>query len=172
MSVPSAHWLIAASAVAALATFFDLRERRIPNPLTYSTMLFGVAAHCLLGGAAGLTEVALSVAFAAVVFLPVHWLGGVGGGDAKLALALAALLGQFEATAHVLLATTLCGALYALVLAARAGRLGASLRRLWSKEARATTPPLTFAYAPAFLLGCLVVLLRVMLLRDVLRSGG
>lgn len=147
-----------AVAVSLTATATDLRARRIPNWLTYTTAIVGLALHGALGGLPALASAALAAAFAAAVFLPIFFLGGIGGGDAKLAIALACLYGDFEITARLLLFTTVGAAAFATVLAWRRGVLAASLRRLFSKKEREQTPPLTIAYAPAFLFGTLALL--------------
>jgi len=142
-----------ACAVSAVATVIDLRQRRIPNWLTYPTTLIGLGFHAFVTHT--LSAALVSGAFAAVVFFPMWWMKGIGGGDAKLALALGCVLGSFEGTARFLLLTTVAGAFYALLATAREGQLSHSWKRLVSKQARKDLAPITIAYAPAFLLGAL-----------------
>ncbi len=74
------------------ASWFDLRERRIPNLLTVGAF----AAAILLRIPGGLTEVGSGLAGAAVAFalaLPFFLVGGLGGGDLKFLVAIGAFLG-------------------------------------------------------------------------------
>ncbi len=141
-----------------MATVIDLRSRRIPNWLTWPTILIGLAFHAFVSAPPTPLQALLSGLFGAAIFLPMYWLGGIGGGDAKLAIGLCCLMGSFDEAARLLLYTTISGAVYALLAAARRGQLGRVFRRLVSKEARQTTEPVTFAYAPAFLFGALIEL--------------
>jgi Flp pilus assembly protein protease CpaA len=78
---------IATVVVLALATFFDLRERRIPDVLTYAATLLGIAYHL----AAGNYSVVLYVAGTFAVAYLLYRLGLWAGGDVKLFTAIAAL---------------------------------------------------------------------------------
>jgi prepilin peptidase CpaA len=77
----------------AAAAWLDLRERRIPNPLTASLGLGGLVAAAMAHGWSGLA-VAGSGALCGGVALAVPWRRGwLGGGDLKLAAAMGAWLG-------------------------------------------------------------------------------
>jgi Flp pilus assembly protein protease CpaA len=143
--------------ITAIASATDLKARRVPNWLTLSTLAASLILHGTFGGPPALISALIAGAFAAMVFVPIFYLGGIGGGDTKLAIALACLYGTFDATARLLLFTTVGAALYACISAWRRGVLTASLRRLFSKEARQKTTPLTIAYAPAFFFGACAI---------------
>lgn len=147
---------VALLGVSALATLFDLRARRIPNPLTYGTLLVAVAVNIAVGK--DLLGVFGACALAFALFFPMYWAGGLGGGDVKLAVALAAILATPGETLSYLLLVAISGGVLALGAAVRARRLGASLRRLWSRTARAEEAPLTIAYAPAFLIAAIATM--------------
>lgn len=89
MSMPA----IFAVALGIAASATDLRDRTVPNWLTYSAVLLGLVWHSVT---AGLRGVGFSLAGAAVGFaalLMFFLLGGMGGGDVKLLAAFGALIG-------------------------------------------------------------------------------
>ena len=82
-----------AMATACMACVTDLRMRRVPNVLTFSSAALGIAAH---GWQAGLNGLAWSVggcALGLLLFLPLFALRGLGGGDVKLLAAFGANVG-------------------------------------------------------------------------------
>ena len=105
-----------AIAVALLACVFDLRERRIPNALTFSAALAAFAAAAMTGGvhAVGLSAAGFGIGL--VFWLPIYALGGMGAGDVKLLAAIGAWLGPLGVI-HAALATAIAGALLAIVVA-------------------------------------------------------
>ena len=122
---------LAALAVAALALGYDLSMRRIPNVLT-----FGAAAAALMfhGGTAGWTGVAHAGAGLIVgllMFLPVFWLGGMGGGDVKLLAALGAWIGPGPAL-WMAAFTALAGGPLAVLLAVWHGSGRTMVQNVWS----------------------------------------
>jgi prepilin peptidase CpaA len=126
MNLPSAFILPGVLlAVAALAAVIDARTGRIPNRLTFSAALLGVALHAVVGGGAGAAgSVAGLVVSACVPLILYRSTRGraIGGGDVKLFAALGALAGpgrgiEIELSAFLLLAV------FALVRLAVAGRL-------------------------------------------------
>lgn len=85
--------LILVLLVAALAGFWDWRWRRIPNWLTVSALIAGVAANTALSGLAGLKTSLLGAGLGLLVLLPFVFLRSLGAGDWKLAGALGACVG-------------------------------------------------------------------------------
>lgn len=77
--------MIWAVALSAAASWFDLRERRVPNWLCAAGFALGVALDWR-GGLLG-SGLALSV------YAPLYFLRGVGAGDVKLMAAMGALAG-------------------------------------------------------------------------------
>ena len=100
----------------------DLRSRRIPNWLTFPTMLLGVVLHFAVGGWRGGSSSLFGLLVCGIVFLVFYLAGGMGAGDVKLIAAEASLLG-LPCSGSLLLYTVLCGGVMALALAARRGRL-------------------------------------------------
>lgn len=151
--------------VTLLATITDLRARLIPNWLTLSTAVIGLVANTYLHGPRALIVALLMAAFAAAIFVPVYRMGGIGGGDVKLAIALGCVYADFDTMARFLLFTTVSAAIFALVLAYRRGALKQSFKRLFSRRAREQTAPITIAYAPAFMFGAVAIAVIPLLLR-------
>lgn len=118
--------LIAAVAVALTAAVTDARSRRIPNALVATGAIAGLLLSTWEGGVAGLQRSALGTLVGFCVFLPFFLLRGMGGGDVKLMAALGACLGPI-AVLQTALVASLCGAFFALFVAARHGVLGRTL---------------------------------------------
>jgi prepilin peptidase CpaA len=116
MTTPAGIVLVA---VLVLATWSDVRTRRIPNALTLSAFLFALVLRSVAGLDA-LADGLLGAGLALVFLLPLFALGGVGGGDAKLLTAVGAFLGV-HGLVVALLATAIAGGVMALVFAIRRG---------------------------------------------------
>jgi len=82
-----------ALALAIVAGYTDWRSRRIPNWLTFSGFLLGVAAKEVLGGWGGLKTSLLGAGLGLLVLLPFVIVRALGAGDWKLAGALGAIVG-------------------------------------------------------------------------------
>lgn len=117
------HTLQGAALAALLlaAAWTDLRRGKIPNALTVSGLIAGLA----LSSAAGLGVLVGSVQAVALAFaLGLALFAGrvLGGGDVKLLIALAAMLG-LSSFAVALALTALAGGALSLAVAARRGLL-------------------------------------------------
>jgi prepilin peptidase CpaA len=106
-------------AVVLVGVWTDVRTRRIPNGLTAFALLAALAVRAVFGLAALLDGV-LGAGLALVLLLPLFALGGVGGGDAKLLVAVGAFLGP-GGFLVALLATAIAGGVMSLVYAVRRG---------------------------------------------------
>ena len=82
--------VIGASLLAAVS---DLRERRIPNALTFPLLIVGLLWAAWFGGLAGLAESAGACALLALPYVLLFLFVGGGAGDAKLMGAIGAWLG-------------------------------------------------------------------------------
>jgi prepilin peptidase CpaA len=116
---------LAASALLVLmllgACWTDLRSRRIPNWLTMSGIVGGLVVRAW-SGPGPLMDGALGIALALVFALPFFVTGVLGGGDAKLLMAVGAFMGPGDlALASLVIAMT--GGVIALVEAGRRGVL-------------------------------------------------
>ncbi len=103
-----------ALALAAAAAVVDVRERRIPNWLTYPGIIGGVLLQGLLAGWKGIGNALAGCVLAGGVFLLFYAVRAMGAGDVKLVAAIGALLGPRDAFV-MLLATAICGGVLAMV---------------------------------------------------------
>ncbi|HEY1655647.1 MAG TPA: prepilin peptidase [Candidatus Tumulicola sp.] len=145
-----------------VASYFDVRSRRIPNWLTGSLAVGALALH----GFAGLRAAALSLAVMAALTLLgtlIYSRGGIGGGDVKLAIAASGML-SYPLCLPFLLYTMLGGGLLAVGFILARGNFGRSLSRATAMAAGA---PHSFTndkanslpYAVAFAFGAVVLTL-------------
>jgi prepilin peptidase CpaA len=119
-------YLGAAVVCGCSGAFCDLRTRRIPNWLTGSSILLGLALHLVLGGWRSIATAVLAGIVAGGAFLFFYLAGGMGGGDVKLITAVGCCAGLGHVTG-ILIATALAGGILALALAVVAGRLKQTL---------------------------------------------
>jgi prepilin peptidase CpaA len=101
--------------VLLLAAIYDHRFQRIPNLVTYPTMVIGLAHHCLTNGLDGFLLSAGGLALGIGIFILPYLMGGMGAGDAKLMGAVGSILGP-RGVFIAFLFTSLVGGIYALIL--------------------------------------------------------
>jgi len=123
-----------------VATCYDLRQRQVPDWIGAALVVCAVAAI-----AAGFTEVtwaglALGAGLGLALTLPLYVMGGFGGGDVKLVIALGAALGPL-ALLSALFWVAVSGGLLALIAVIRGRR--------------------DLAYVPAITMGLLVYFVRL-----------
>jgi prepilin peptidase CpaA len=107
--------------VLLLASWSDVRSRRIPNLITVTGMLGGLAFQAAWGvGPLGAGVLGLGLAF--LVALPFFLNGALGGGDAKLLMVVGAFFGPVDFL-YSGLAIALAGGALAVGEAARQGAL-------------------------------------------------
>ena len=120
--------------VLAVATFTDLRSRRIPNWLVIPFMAAGIMASTWLHGWHGLGQSFGGLGLGILLFGFLFWMGGMGAGDVKLAAAIGAWIGPNQLF-FALVVTAMAGGVIALVWAACGG---------WLKELFTGASNLTF----------------------------
>lgn len=108
--------------VAVIAGIYDWRYRRIPNWLALAGLVAGFACHCYLGGLAGLWLATEGFGLAALVYVVLYLLRGMGAGDVKLMAALGSIAGPMS-WVLLFLATCIVGAVVAVCLSLAYGRL-------------------------------------------------
>lgn len=119
-----------AMVLALWAGWWDWRSSRIPNWLTVTGLLTGLASHSILGGWNGAKIALVGAALPLVVLLPPVLLRGLGAGDWKLMGALGALLG-WPRILSVLLASVFLAGLLAVAQLVREKRVKTALGNLW-----------------------------------------
>lgn len=99
----------------AVATYTEIKCRRIPNFLTLSALFLGVCFSAILGGVDALKLSLIGAAVGGGVLLPFCLLGVVGGGDMKLMAAVGSIVG-WPLIFGVLYFSSLIGGVMALII--------------------------------------------------------
>ena len=100
--------------LVVVAAFLDLRDRRIPNWLTASGMVAGLAINTYQYGSVGLKNAALGLLVAFAIYTLLFALRAMGGGDVKLMAAVGAFTGA-EAWLKIFLITSVVGGVIAIM---------------------------------------------------------
>jgi prepilin peptidase CpaA len=106
-------FLIGAVLVASLGGASDLRSARIPNWLTYSSLLTALVLRVAVLGWVGLKSGTVGLLVAGGIFLVLFVMGAMGGGDLKLMASVGAWAGSGQVVA-ILLAAALAGGMLAI----------------------------------------------------------
>jgi prepilin peptidase CpaA len=104
--------LISLLVIAALK---DLHSKKIPNILTYPSMLIALNYHFVIGGLNGLLFSLEGLVLGVALFIIPYLLGGMGAGDAKLMGAVGAIIGPKGLFIAAVL-TAFVGGLCALII--------------------------------------------------------
>jgi prepilin peptidase CpaA len=126
--VKAGVWVLAAL-LAAAAGWTDWRFRRIPNWLTVTGLVLGVASNSLLRGWAGAKDALLGAGLGLLLLLPFVLIKSLGAGDWKLMGALGAILGPAHLIV-VLVGTILVAGVMAAVLIVWKKRVRQAARNL------------------------------------------
>ena len=110
-------------AVLAIATFTDLRSRRIPNWLVLPFLAAGMVVNAWLHGWHGVAQSLAGFGVGAAIFGLLFCLGGMGMGDVKLCAAVGAWVGPSQLMVALVI-TGLAGGVMAVCWAASRGFLG------------------------------------------------
>jgi prepilin peptidase CpaA len=118
---------VLASAVAVTSALTDVRERRIPNRLTYPAMISGLVLQTATYSWHGLLQGLEGGLIFGGCFLIFHLMRTMGAGDVKLAAALGCIIGP-AASWQVLFATAMAGGALAIIVMVFTGRVTQTLR--------------------------------------------
>ena len=121
--------LAGAVLLALIAAWTDFRSRRIPNWLTLSGLLAGMAANTVFGGWTGLKASLLGAGLGLVLLLPFVLVRSLGAGDWKLAGALGAFVGP-GILMDLLLFSILVAGVMAVILIIYKKRVRQTLRNI------------------------------------------
>ena len=107
--------IIFLSGILIISAVIDLRTQKIPNLITYPSIVIAFFYHGAFGGGNGLlfSFTGLSVGIG-LLLLP-YIMGGMGAGDAKLMGAVGGMIGA-KGVFYAFLCTAIVGGIYALVL--------------------------------------------------------
>jgi prepilin peptidase CpaA len=109
------------------AAVFDVLYRRIPNWLTVSGVVLGLAMNTVIGAPeAGVVFALIGLLVAFGIYAGLYALRAMGAGDVKLMAAVGALVG-WERWFGIFFVTALIGGLMALILVLARGRLKKTL---------------------------------------------
>jgi prepilin peptidase CpaA len=115
---PVFQFLVALIVVAA--AYFDLRYRRVPNWLTLTGVLSGIALNTFLLQTQGLLFSLKGLGGAMLIYFPLYMLRAMGAGDVKLMAAVGAIVGLWNCVAIIVVTLVLGGiAAFVLVVAKR-----------------------------------------------------
>jgi len=129
MSLPPPAIRIFLEVLVIIAAFWDIRTRRIPNWLTLSGVVLGVALNTFLFELNGLWFSLKGLGAAFGVYFVLYLLRAMGAGDVKLMAAVGAAAGAGN-WFGILVLTSVAGAVAGLLLVAFKGRLRKTLGNL------------------------------------------
>ena len=129
MSLPPPAIRIFLEVLVIVAAIWDIRTRRIPNWLTISGVVLGVALNTFLFEIDGLLFSLKGLGVAFVVYFILYLLHAMGAGDVKLMAAVGAAVGAGN-WLGILVLTSVAGAVAGLLLVAFKGRFRKTLGNL------------------------------------------
>ncbi len=103
------------SGILILAARIDFDRQKIPNLITYPSMVIALSYNGLTRGADGLLFSLAGLAIGIGILLVPYLMGGMGAGDAKLMGAVGAMIGV-KGVIYAFICTAIIGGVYALVL--------------------------------------------------------
>jgi len=120
---------IAAATCATIGAVSDVKTKRIPNWLTYGSLICGLALRASFAGWHGLAQGVGGVLLGGGIFFLLFLVRGMGAGDVKLMAAVSAWVGMHRALS-VLLATSVAGGILAIYYIVFYRRIGSTLRNV------------------------------------------
>jgi prepilin peptidase CpaA len=158
---------VALSALMVAAAVFDVRTRRVPNALTVSGFVIAIVLRFVAGPGTGIDGLTGAI-LAFVLSLPFFVLGVLGGGDAKLLVAVGAFMGPRDLLMAMLIIASVGGIIGALDAARRGVLLPvlyncgdilkswATMGRRGSNRSLASSGAVAIPYGVAIGLGALI----------------
>jgi prepilin peptidase CpaA len=108
-----------AISAASLAALIDVWSRRIPNWVTFGTLLGGVLINAWLHGFGGAVTALAGALLGVALLLPFYAMRAMGAGDVKLLAAIGALIGPTALLSVAVYGAIVGGAMSALILLRR-----------------------------------------------------
>ena len=103
------------SAVLIFAGIIDYKKQKIPNYLTFPTVLTALIYHFCLSGLNGLLFSVLGISAGIALLIIPYIMGGMGAGDVKLLGAIGSFVG-YKSVFFVFLFTAIFGGIYAILV--------------------------------------------------------
>ena len=114
--------------ILPIATIYDIRFRKIPNWLTFPSMVAGIAFYTYMTGSKGLIFSAEGLLLGMAFFMVFYICAGMGAGDVKLMGGIGSILG-LKGVFAAFLGTALVGGIYAIILLILHGHLKGTVKR-------------------------------------------
>jgi len=108
--------------LVAVAAFYDIRSRRIPNWLVLTGIIVGFVFNSYMSGISGFGRAAAGLGLGFILYFPLYLLRARGAGDVKLLAAVGSISGAGNCF-WIFLLTAVLGGLIALVMLLFRGRL-------------------------------------------------
>ncbi|MBX3422083.1 MAG: prepilin peptidase [Pirellulaceae bacterium] len=116
------NWVMwTVSVTLVVAAVIDGLYLKVPNKITYPLIVCGWMYSAWIGGWAGLGWSLLATFFGLFLLFGLHLIGGMGAGDVKLLAGIAAFV-HIEHTWYIFVATTIVGAVMAIIQIAVSGQ--------------------------------------------------
>lgn len=124
------HWLDGSViSVVLTAVYWDLKYRKIPNPLTFMAMVFGILPR-LVWDTGHWSEAIFGIIVEFIALFPFFALGGIGAGDVKLMMAVGAMWGP-RLLIWVILLSDVAGGILPILKMIREYGIKSSLPRIY-----------------------------------------
>ena len=107
--------IILLTSILIVAAIIDIRIQKIPNFITFPTMVLGLIYCSITTGLNGLLFSIQGLALGIAIFIIPYLMGGMGAGDAKLMGAIGAIIGP-KGVLLASLFTAIVGGIYALMI--------------------------------------------------------
>ncbi len=141
--------------VVGVATFTDVRSRRIPNWLVLPFLPLGIAVSAWFRGWHGVEQSLAGAGLGIAIFGILYWKFGMGAGDVKLCAAIGAWIGPNQFLIAVVL-IALAGGLVILIWAVSRSLLRMVGRRTKEEASLGSLMETKMPYAPAIAIGTLI----------------
>jgi len=116
--------------ILTIAAIYDAKYRKIPNILTLSTILAGLAYHAWFSGIQGFLFSTGGTFLGMGLLIVFYLMGKMGAGDVKLMGAVGSILGP-AGVFNAFLFTAIVGGIYAIIILLVRGGFADSMNRLW-----------------------------------------